>query len=313
MSLRVPQLPQPGGDVLASAPVLAAGGGFNLIYAAARQGAAVVYGGRHGTGPHGHLVRQALGDLGVPALLPASRDGDTGLSITFVDAQAERSFVTAPGVEASLTAGDLKSISFQPGDFLALSGYDLAYEGSVRALTSWVSSLPGDVPVLLDPGPLLLEIPPAAWQQVVPRLAVLTLNDREARLITGGRAGQDAAQRHAELRQRHSLRRDTLLVIRNGASGCTFDGGPDHASVTAVPALPVTAVDSTGAGDTHTGVFLAERLAGQPIGEALYRANVAAAISVTRRGPASAPGGQEISDAIARQRQLGLPGPPGRR
>jgi ribokinase len=303
MSLRVPQLPQPGGDVLATPPVLAVGGGFNLVCAAARQGAAVAYAGRHGTGPHGDLVRQALSELGVPAMLPATAGSDTGVCLTFVDDQAERSFVTAPGAEASLTEADLRRISLQPGDFLALSGYDLAYPGSVAALTSWVSSLPGDLPVLLDPGPLLLDIPAAAWQQILPRLAVLTLNDREARLLVGpaSPASDKPAPRHARLRETQPLRPGTLLIIRNGPGGCTFDGGAGEAPVTAVPALPVVACDSTGAGDIHTGVFLAERQAGLGVREALYRANVAAAISVTRPGPSAAPAPAEITTAIVRQ------------
>jgi ribokinase len=94
-------------------------------------------------------------------------------------------------------------------------------------------------------------------------------------------------------------------VIRHGAAGCTFGGGPPRAPVTPVPAMKVTAADTTGAGDTHTGVFLAGWVAGLGIPDALHRANIAAAISVTRSGPAAAPGPAEIDQAIGWLRASG--------
>jgi sugar/nucleoside kinase (ribokinase family) len=64
-----------------------------------------------------------------------------------------------------------------------------------------------------------------------------------------------------------------------------------------VPAPTVVAVDTTGAGDAHTGVFLANVVQSRGVLESLRRANVAGAVSVTRPGPAEAPTAQEI-DAI---------------
>ena len=56
-----------------------------------------------------------------------------------------------------------------------------------------------------------------------------------------------------------------------------------------IPAPAVTAVDSTGAGDTHAGVFLAALADGLDPPAAARRANAAAAWSVTRPGPATSP------------------------
>ena len=53
--LNVPALPEPGGDVLATRSQTAAGGGFNVMSAAARQGLAVAYGGVIGSGPFAGL------------------------------------------------------------------------------------------------------------------------------------------------------------------------------------------------------------------------------------------------------------------
>ena len=77
---------------------------------------------------------------------------------------------------------------------------------------------------------------------------------------------------------------------------------------TAIPAFPQTPLDTNGAGDTHTGVLLAERALGADWESAATRANAAAAIAVTRRGPQSAParaeailapGGRSVARALA--------------
>ena len=50
------------------------------------------------------------------------------------------------------------------------------------------------------------------------------------------------------------------------------------------PAFPVRAVDTTAAGDTFTGFFLAQIAAGKPVEAALRTAAAAAAIAVSRPG-----------------------------
>src|SRR5271156_3656799 len=58
--MRVPALPERGGDMLAESSAVQVGGGFNIMAAAIRQGLPVVYAGGHGTGPWGDKVRAAL-------------------------------------------------------------------------------------------------------------------------------------------------------------------------------------------------------------------------------------------------------------
>ena len=90
----------------------------------------------------------------------------------------------------------------------------------------------------------------------------------------------------AEGAARELLRRGPRTVIVTlGARGALIADGQttDH-----VPAMPVEAVDSTGAGDAFIGslaVFLAE---GVGLGEAVRRANAVAALSVTRLGTQAA-------------------------
>ena len=67
--LYVEALPERGGDVVASRSMTTAGGGFNVLSAAARQGLPSAYGGLVGTGPFGAQVRAALAAESVELLL----------------------------------------------------------------------------------------------------------------------------------------------------------------------------------------------------------------------------------------------------
>ena len=60
------------------------------------------------------------------------------------------------------------------------------------------------------------------------------------------------------------------------------------------------AVDTTAAGDTFTGYFVAGLMRGLPIPECMKQASMASAISVTRPGAApSIPERAEVMDALA--------------
>jgi sugar/nucleoside kinase (ribokinase family) len=70
-------------------------------------------------------------------------------------------------------------------------------------------------------------------------------------------------------------------------------------SLSHVAAPAVAPVDSTGAGDAHSGVFLAGLAAGLTVGEAARRANAAAALTVTRTGAATSPTRAELDRFLA--------------
>jgi sugar/nucleoside kinase (ribokinase family) len=73
-----------------------------------------------------------------------------------------------------------------------------------------------------------------------------------------------------------------------------------------VPGFRVTVVDTNGAGDTHTGGFLAALADGADDAEAVRRANAAAALSVTKPGPATGPTRAELAEFLgSRQAEPG--------
>jgi sugar/nucleoside kinase (ribokinase family) len=72
------------------------------------------------------------------------------------------------------------------------------------------------------------------------------------------------------------------VVLKRGDQGCI---GRDKDGTRVLPAHPVTVVDPTGAGDCFCGTFVTLMAAGQPLADALARANAAGALAVTRLGP----------------------------
>ena len=295
--LDVPALPRRGGDVLARRSALTPGGGFNVMAAAARQGVPVAYAGAHGTGPFADLARAALAAEGIEVLQPATPDLDTGVVVAVVDDTAERTFVTCPGAEATLTAADLAGVTARPGDAAGLSGYGLVHPSNRGALLGWLARLPAAVTVMFDPGPLVTSIPPDALDQVLGRADWLTCNAREAAALTG-EGSPAAALRALAARLAGHGRPAAGVLVRTGPDGCLLSFSATEPL--AVPGFRVTELDSNGAGDTHTGAFIAALAAGEDPPQAARRANAAAAISVTRRGPATAPNATELERFLSR-------------
>ena len=136
--MAVDKLPQAGGDVLAQSARFEAGGGFNVMAAARRNGLPVVYLGRHGTGRFGDLAREAMNAEGIQIGIAHRAERDTGLCVAITDASAERSFVSYIGAEGELTAEDLASVSAEAGDYVSVSGSSLLHVGKAQALVDWV-------------------------------------------------------------------------------------------------------------------------------------------------------------------------------
>jgi sugar/nucleoside kinase (ribokinase family) len=283
----VPALPERGGDVLASGAAVQVGGGFNLMAAAARQGLQVGYAGALGHGPFGDLARRALASEGIAPLLPEAADdqGDTGFDVVLVDASGERTFVTAVGAEAELTSERLDQVELLASDALAISGYGLLHAANRHAILERLPRLSPDTTVCYDPGPLGHTLPVEVVEAVRRRVDWWSCNEREAELITGRTVPAEAAE---DLLAR--LRRGSV-VVRTGISGCLVARPRQEALE--VPGVPVTAVDTTGAGDAHLGAFIAALAGGLDVQTAAKRANVAAALTVSRRGPATSPTAEE--------------------
>ena len=295
VTLRIPALPERGGDVLARDTGSTPGGAFNTLVAAVRQGLASAYGGGHGTGPLGDRVRSALGVEGIEVLLDASTKADTGYDIALIDDEGERTFVTVFGAEASLSSPDLASIRLGGNDanghdLVHVSGYGLLESTNAGVLAPWIAALAPGHTVLVDPGPLGSDIPASVLATVALRADWFSCNLREALLLSGAADARDAA-----IALRKTWR---AVIIRLGPEGCLV--AVDDDDVVHGPGFAVEAIDTNGAGDAHTGAFLAGLAAGEAPTAAALRGNACAALAVTRRGPATAPTAVEVQQLLDR-------------
>ncbi|XMB50238.1 PfkB family carbohydrate kinase [Pseudomonas fluorescens] len=280
-------LPASGGDVLANSASFQVGGGFNVMAAARRNGLPVVYLGRHGEGRFGELARAAMQAEGIEIALATSAGKDTGLCVSLTEANTERTFISHLGAEGELSADDLAQIVPRFDDYVYVSGYSLLLEGKAQPLLDWLLALPREIVVVFDPGPLVKAPDSALMRALLPRIDIWTSNGPEALAFTGA---ADMTQALPMLNQHLQA----LLVVRDGPNGCWVGRG---AQIEHVPGFKVQAVDSNGAGDAHAGVFIAGLAKGLNPAEAARRANAAAALAVTRWGPATSPGTVEV-DAL---------------
>lgn len=275
--MRVPKLPVAGGDVMASTMDFLPGGGFNVMAAAARVGGGVLYAGMHGTGNFADLARTAMAAEGIVLAHEPSVDGDTGISVALVEDNGERTFITGTGAEGRMPRGLLDEIVPAGQDVVYVTGYSLLHESNAEALLDWLPRT-GDATVLFDPGPLAGDIPGAVLSAVLSHVDILSCNAREAEIldVASSRVG--------------------TLIVRDGPAGCRVVTGDD---TVIVPGFAVDAVDTNGAGDAHCGVLAAGLMAGTGLLEAARRANAAAAIAVTRPGPATSPAQAELDAFLA--------------
>lgn len=285
--LRVAALPERAGDALANDQLITAGGGFNAMSAAARHGLTVIYAGRLGAGPFSSLAVTALENERVLTPIGRNEALDTGICMVLVEPDGERSFVTSPGAEATLRAEDLATLDVRAGDFVLVSGYNLMNGRFAEVVLGWLAQLSPSVVVAFDPATRMVDIPPSYLEAVLRRANWLLCNASEASML----ARNDDALKNASAL---ATTNDSIdVLVRNGAMGCVV--ALNHGAAKAVAGFKTTVVDTNGAGDVHNGVFLAELASGRDAMAAARWANAAAAMAISRLGPATCPARNEVA------------------
>jgi ribokinase len=275
----VPHLPGPGETLAASGFRRGLGGkGANMAVAAARGAARVVFIGA--VGPDGRWARDLLTEYGVDTRHIAVVDEATGHAIILLDPAGENTIVINPGANHAISRDHigLALAEASPGDILLMQNETseqvfCAETGSDLGLRVVYAAAPFDA---------------GAVRAVLPFLDMLILNAVEAEQLAQSLGKSPQALGIAD------------VIVTLGAQGCRWFHGSD--TVRDFPALPVTPVDTTGAGDTFTGYLLAGLDRGMPMEQAIALATKAAALMVTRVGTADV-----IPDLLEIQ-QMDLPG-----
>jgi len=293
----VAELPTAGDDVESESFSCEVGGGFNAVASARRLGADVTYGGTLGIGRFADIAVAALENENVPVAGAGRVAVDQGNCVAIVDSAAERTFISHHGAEREVSPQHLQALRAITYDWLLLSGYSLFKPQTAAVVVPWAASMAPGPRLLFDPGPVVDRISANTLNAVLSRTDWLSVNAREAEFLTGVADPCCAAGRLAADR--------VGAIVRTGSDGCWVvveDELPVH-----LAGFSVKAVDSNGAGDTHDGAFIAAMMRGLKVYDAALLANAAAAFSVTRSGPATAPNLNEIRAFLA-GRNMNLPG-----
>jgi ribokinase len=269
---RVDHIAQPGETISShSYEVFAGGKGANQSAALARAGAQVQHAGR--IGEDGRWLVDGLEKLGVDASrIVIDSACHTGHAVIQVeDATAENAILLFPGGNHAITMEQIEASMKAQSDCPVL-----LLQNEISKSTEIIQKANSlGWSICLNPAPFTADI--LDWP--LDQINLLIVNQVEAAALTAQPATTDGDRLLGQLRK---LWPKTEILLTLGAGGALFEGSDGRLQVGAVSAG--VAVDTTAAGDTFIGYFLACRAAGDNTPECLRQAAAAAGICVTRHG-----------------------------
>lgn len=266
--------PRAGETVFGTGFDLGFGGkGANQAIAARLCGAEVLMVAKVGNDMFGEATIRNFASFGIDTTHVRVVEGvATGVAPIFVEPSGQNRIIVVKGANDLLTAADVDAAA---GELRRADTIILQFEIPLDTIYHVVRfARAHKIRCIVNPAPAA----PADLDQLTGADYFIP-NETEAELITGRpvRTVEDAAACASKLLETGFRR----VVITLGARGSLIASAAGHVHV---PPFPVTAVDTTGAGDAFIGslaVFLAE---GVPEQDAVARANLYAALSTTRVG-----------------------------
>lgn len=215
--------------------------------------------------------------LGVVPVLAGDKEQPSGVLVTIVDPDGERSFLTDRGANLNLSPDDLPASLLDDVGMVMVSGYSFFAPGPRDAVQGLLAAAKArGIAVAVDPASVgfLVEVGLAQFLGWTEGADWIFANESEAEALTGV-AGYEAQIRALGARFAN-------VVIKRGRLGAAL-GGSDGVRVLQ-PAPVVTVVDSTGAGDAFAAGFIAALLAGDDEASALAKGIAAGAKAVQSIG-----------------------------
>ncbi len=253
------------------------GGAGNFLITAARLGARAVALGAVGEDAYGQAVYDMLLAEGVDVSYTQRGAGSVNvLVLVIVDDAGRHVFLVRDGAGDPFVL-DARSVGLiQSADLFFMPGYAL-HERRVAGSAVEATRLAAEagVPVMNDLGPIASEASAREAALEIVRLSeVSLLTAEEAMRFTGERAEADAARWMLGRGTRH-------VVIKRGGAGCVvFSADGEHV----VPGIPVTARDTTAAGDAFAAGFAVAWLKHRDARRAAEFANCVGAAKVQKLG-----------------------------
>ncbi len=269
--VQVERLPRPGETVTGGHFFSACGGkGANQAVAAARFGADVRMVGCVGPDEYGRRLRMSLEADGVGTSWLRCADSPTGVATILVDGQGENCIAVATGANKEVQEADLADERIAWADALVAQlevPLETVAYGLERAHGLGVQTILNAAPATSLP------------HDVLENVDVLIVNEHELATLLGRDIVRDGQE--AEALAALGLRRDQVAIVTLGARGALLRMGDFSVYQ---PALPVTTVDTTAAGDAFVGTLVAAGPTSDRLQEVLRLACAAGALATTRKG-----------------------------
>ena len=265
----VPHFVQPG-ETLSSAKleIFPGGKGMNQSVALAKAGARVIHGGR--IGDNGGFLKEILGQAGADTSFVAVDASSTGHAIIQVDENGQNCILLFSGANHSFTEEFVREIlaDARAGDIILL-------QNEINLLdVIFAVAAEKQLQIAFNPSPFTEDLLKLPLHQVKWWLC----NEIEGGQLTGKSEPEEI------LTSMQKKFPGSSIVLTLGKDGCMFTDGKQ---VLRQPIFPVKAVDTTAAGDTFTGFFLASVAEGKSVADALRIASRASSIAVSRMGASS--------------------------
>ncbi len=277
MVVKSEKLPAPGETVIGGEFLMNPGGkGANQAVAAARLGGNVYFVGKTGNDLFGkQAVQQFKRENILTDYVATDPRLPSGVALINVDGRGENSISVAPGANAALTKADTdRALTHLKPDDLVLVQLEIPVD--VVAHVIHESARKG-ARVILNPAPAQ-----ELSRETLSRLYLITPNESEAELLTGIKVSDPGSAEKAAQKLRDAGCDHVIITL--GSKGAYLSSGRISAMI---PAVPVTAVDTTAAGDCFNGAVAVALSENKDIRATVEFACKAAAISVTRMGAQS--------------------------
>lgn len=248
-----------------SRSVFLGGKGMNQSCALAKAGAQVYHCGIIGS--DGQPFLDACKEYRIDSRYIRTVGGPSGHTVIQIDKHAQNSILLFGGANQRFTEAFIDEVldDFGPDDLLLLQNEINLLDYTVdRAFEKGMT-------IVLNPSPFNEKLDAVD----LGKISLFLLNEVEGFQITGSTEPQQIIQKLLAAYPR------AKIVLTLGKDGAIY---ADAEQTCFQPSFPVKAVDTTAAGDTFTGYFLAGLAEGMPIADILAFSAKAASIAVSREG-----------------------------
>ena len=285
MVVKADKLPAPGETVMGGSFLMNPGGkGANQAVAAARLGGQVSFIAKVGNDVFGkQAVQQLQREKIQTTFVRIDAEQASGIALINVDAHGENSIAVAPGANSQLKPDEVEAaLAAVPDKALVLLQLEIPLATVEYAIRR---SHEKGLRVLLNPAPAQM-----LSSELLGFLYLITPNETEAELLTGIKVTNAATAEQAAVKLQALGVGNVIITL--GSKGAYLR---NHSLSVLIPTPPVTAVDTTAAGDCFNGALAVALAEHQPLDQAVAFACKAASISVTRLGAqASIPFRREV-------------------